>query len=197
MTMDVQPPTTLPHLEPLLQGAARSLTWGVKASFRSYFERLPDHAYDLTDGAERMEDGRFRYPGGQASGPGEGGFWTLSFSGRLELTAHFGALSVLIADPEIHFTPQGEATLSAVVDESGGQAVRMVIADLALQELVGESSQEVEFAASLARDGQYLFMGNYFAGDPLDPIGISLGPIPALGLQKARKIASASASAGS
>jgi hypothetical protein len=89
------------------------------------------------------------------------------------LTAHFGALSVVIADPEVVFGQDGSVTLSAVVDEVDGLATRMDIADLTL-DAGRQGDRDVRFSASLGRDGQYLFMGNYFAGDPLDPVTIRL-----------------------
>ncbi|MFH5824554.1 HtaA domain-containing protein [Georgenia sp. AZ-5] len=157
----------------MIEGRARahSLEWGLKESFRRYFERLPDHVYGLTDGAVRNAAGEFGFPHRLGFGPEGAGGTVLAFSGRVALTAHFGALSVVIADPEVLFGQDGSVTLSAAVDEVDGRAVRMDIADLALE--VGRlGAPEVRFSASLARDGQYLFMGNYFAGDALDPVTI-------------------------
>ena len=179
MTTEAHLPTVPPFMQPLLQQGVHDLTWGIKASFRTYFERLPDHSYDLSGGVVRTDGGGFRFPGRGAPTRDESGLWIIPFSGRLVLTAHFGALSVLIADPEVLFSPQGRARLSAVVDEVEGQAERMVIADLAFEDMGAEqpSSGTANFSASLARDGQYLFMGNYYAGDPLDPASIRSRPL--------------------
>jgi hypothetical protein len=179
MNTEVQLPTVPAFMEPLLPQGAGDFNWGIKASFRTYFERLPDHAYELSGGAERTESGGFRFPGRGAPTRDENGLWVIPFSGRLVLTAHFGALSVLIADPEVLVSPQGGVSLSAIVDEVEGRAARMVIADLAFEGTGGERlSPEANFSASLARDGQYLFMGNYYAGDPLDPAIIKSQPFP-------------------
>jgi hypothetical protein len=179
MTAAVQPTAVPDFMDPLLQRGARDLTWGIKTSFRTYFERLPDHAYDLSGGAVRTEGGGFRFPGRGAPTMAENGVRVIPFSGRLVLTAHFGALSVLIADPEVLVSPQGRVSLSATVDEVEGRAACMVIADLAFQGMGAEQiSPEANFSASLARDGQYLFMGNYYTGDPLDPVSMRSKPLP-------------------
>ena len=154
-------------------GKAHALTWGIKESFRRYFERLPDHNYELTEGAGRSASGKFTFPPRAEAGPARAGHRMFSFSGRVLLTAHFGALSVMIADPEVLVRPDGRASLSAEVDKENGQTVRMVIANLALEGTGGPAgTPQICFSASLARDGQYLFMGNYYAGDPLDPVTI-------------------------
>ncbi|MCS5478145.1 HtaA domain-containing protein [Corynebacterium sp. YIM 101645] len=146
-----------------------SLEWGIKESFRSYFERLPDHSYNFTAGARRCSDGQIEFtaddrPGNDAD--------TLAFKGSVHLTGHHGALSVRITSPHVSFRPDGTADLSAEVDEVDGQPVRMVIANLT-RENPGEVRQpNLTFRAELAEEGQYLFMGNYYAGDALDPVSI-------------------------
>lgn len=163
------------------RGEAQELTWGIKESFRQYFERLQDHAYDLGAGAGRTGRGEFSFPAQVGSGPELGENDSFSFAGRVALSAHFGALSVVIADPVVVMDGEGKATLSAVVDEDGGRPVRMVIADLALQSMSGSPDAPLaHFSAALAKDGQYLFMGNYYAGDLLDPVTIRLAPSPAV-----------------
>jgi Htaa len=165
----------------MFRGKGRDLTWGVKESFRMYFERLPDHVYDLAGGAERTDSDEFRFPQRAEDSSAPDGYQALSFSGRLSLSAHFGALSVMIADPEVLLDRKGKATLSAAVDDDGSQPVRMVIADLAFEGMSGgPEAPRACFAAALASDGQFLFMGNYYAGDPLDPVTIrfAASPVP-------------------
>ncbi|OAV51061.1 hypothetical protein A6F49_02730 [Enteractinococcus helveticum] len=143
-----------------------TLEWGLKESFRAYFERLSDHSYQFADGACRLNNGQFVYeivP--EASDRNK-----LVFSGTVQLEAHFGALSVKIAHPVIDQNAStGEIGLSAEVDEHNGEPVRMLIATLE-QSLDGAES--LVFRAQLADEGQYLFMGNYFSGDELDPVSV-------------------------
>jgi hypothetical protein len=168
-----------PATELMFRGRGRDLTWGVKESFRMYFERLPDHVYALAGGVDRTGSGEFCYPRRAEESSAPDGYHVFSFSGRVVLSAHFGALSVMIADPEVLVDRNGRATLSAAVDEDGDQPVRMVIADLAFEGVAGSpEAPQACFSASLARDGQYLFMGNYYAGDPLDPVAIRFAGTP-------------------
>lgn len=165
----------------LASGDVVDMTWGVKESFRTYFERLSDHHYDLSGGAARAVGGEFRFPQQGQSGQASGGRETLSFAGRVVLTAHFGALSVRIEDPNILMDSGGRATLSAVVDEVDGKPVRMVVADLVVdheETAAGHDPFRLCFSASLAVEGQYLFMGNYYAGDPLDAVAIRFAGPP-------------------
>jgi hypothetical protein len=161
---------------PLPSSRASALCWGLKESFRAYFQRLPDHAYEMGDGATRDAGGRFVYPVRTDAGSvldDPKGQRVLAFAGSALLTAHFGALSVAIAGPEVRVDSNGRGDLSAAVDEEAGRPVRMVIAHL-YAESSGEGAEGpwVRFSATLAPEGQYLFMGNYFAGDPLDPVVI-------------------------
>ena len=143
-----------------------TLEWGIKESFRSYFERLPDHNYDLSAGARRCSDGQIEFEeSSESSADGN-----LSFRGSVQLTAHFGALAVKIAHPTIELGEEaGRGVLSAEVDEHEGKPARMVIAELFRE---SQDSRSITFRAELAEDGQYLFMGNYFAGDALDPVTV-------------------------
>lgn len=140
-----------------------TLEWGVKESFRAYFERLPDHNYALSGGSKMLIDGRFQFPGLSADAQ------CLKFHGEIRMTGHHGALSLQIADPIIEFHKADTAMLSAVVDEENAQSYRLVIAALNKK---SEDARSIIFDTHLANDGQFLFMGNYFAGDPMDPVTI-------------------------
>lgn len=143
-----------------------TLEWGIKESFRTYFERLPDHRYDLSAGARRCSDGQVEF----VESPEPAHENKLSFRGTVQLTAHFGALSVKIAHPTIEFGEEaGRGVLSAEIDEKDGEPVRMVIAELFRE---AQNARSITFRAELAEEGQYLFMGNYFAGDSLDPLTV-------------------------
>lgn len=158
--------------ETTFPGTARSVVWGVKESFRTYFERLPDHVYSLAGGTSRNADGTFSFPGRSQRELLAGG-WLLSFTGTLTLTAHHGALSVTLAEPEILLGDDGRGTLSAIVDEENEEPIRMAIAELQFTGMTGGlETPQANYSAVLATDGQYLFMGNYFAGDPLDQVAI-------------------------
>lgn len=146
-----------------------SLEWGIKESFRNYFERLPDHRYVLTEGARRCSDGQIEFPANEGQG-GDGK--TLIFRGIVQLSAHYGALSVRIANPHVWFSDDGRAVLSAEVDELAGEPVRMNIANLIRENSFSSRDFEWIFRTELAEEGQYLFMGNYFAGEVMDPVTV-------------------------
>lgn len=155
------------------------LRWGLRASFRDYFERLADHEYRLSNGASRTARGQFMFPGRVQTGPGPSGPGIIRCQGRVEMTAHFGALSVLIADPEIAIGDDGHGILTAVVDEHGDAPVRMDVARLSpVSSPGGNLGPGWQWTATLAEEGQFLFMGNYFAGDPLDPVCVDAGGNP-------------------
>lgn len=145
-----------------------TLEWGIKESFRDYFERLPDHDYGLTAGARKCSDGQIEFPANPTAAQNN----TFAFQGIAQLSAHFGALSVKIANPHITLNQDGSATLSAEVDEVDNNPVRMVIANLLRDDSSIELQPHLRFRAVLAEEGQYLFMGNYFAGDAMDPVTI-------------------------
>lgn len=152
------------HNLPDLQGA--TLEWGIKESFRTYFERLPDHRYELSGGARRHGDGQIEFGGNLE--PSDG--YRYVFGGTVQLKAHFDALSVKIANPVIERDGDaGTVVLTAEVDEQDGVPVRMTIAQLHLDSTAPDN---LTFRAELAGEGQYLFMGNYFAGDPMDPVRV-------------------------
>lgn len=146
-----------------------SLEWGIKESFRSYFERLPDHHYGLVEGTRRCSDGQIEF---QADLDANIDASTFAFKGTLKLSAHYGALAVTIANPHVTLTSAGAGVLSAEVDEADGKPVRMVIADLTGEHFKTKAQSRLTLQATLAEEGQYLFMGNYFAGDEMDPITI-------------------------
>lgn len=150
----------------------QQLTWGIKGSFRRYFEGLSDHAYELSGGARQNDTGLFTFQTAQNDEEPSSGRHAYSFSGEMVMTAHHGALSILIANPEILLDSTGAASLSAVVDRDAETLVRLTIADLTLEHVSGDTILQANFSAKLAYDGQYLFMGNYYAGEQLDPVSI-------------------------
>ncbi|RSZ63957.1 cell wall protein [Corynebacterium hylobatis] len=149
--------------------AHASLEWGIKESFRNYFERLPDHSYGFAGEARRCSDGQIEF---QTDPTADADVNTLAFKGAVHLTGHHGALSVRIANPHVSFTADGEGVLSAEVDEEDGKPVRMAIANLMRENSPALQLPNLTFRAQLAEEGQYLFMGNYFAGDAMDPVSI-------------------------
>ncbi|WP_168199872.1 HtaA domain-containing protein [Citricoccus sp. SGAir0253] len=153
--------------------------WGLRTSFREYFERLADHEYRLSGGAGLSEQGQFVFPGHAQAGAAPGRPGVIRCRGRVQMSAHFGALSVLIADPEIVIGDDGQGILTAVVDEHGDAPVRMEVARLSLDgSPEGDPAPRWQWAAVLAEEGQFLFMGSYFAGDPLDPVCVHAGGRP-------------------
>ena len=77
------------------------LTWGVKASFRSYVEAVGG-SITISDGATRNEDGTFVFealPGGDLSIAADGSATgAMRFQGTVTFAAHGGMLKSTLAE---------------------------------------------------------------------------------------------------
>ena len=139
-----------------------ALDWGIKKTFRDYFEQLSDHSYELTEGAQLNDDSEISF----AFAPDSKEEKLVKFRGRVRLTGHSGALQIQIANPIVEFGTGKSATLSAEVDEYQGEPVRMIIANL--EQL--SASPSLKFRVELAKEGEYLFFGKYFEGEEMAPL---------------------------
>ena len=146
----------------------KQLTWGVKASFRSYVEAAGG-SITLSDGATRAADGAFVFaalPGGdlvvtaeaQPSG-------SMKFAGTVAFDAHGGMLRSKLTELEVAAENDG-LVLSALDTQFGGG--RRVIAELGAAEIGPEG--EVILSAAITLDGMDQIADNYPPGTALDPL---------------------------
>lgn len=153
------------------------LQWSIKASFVRYILGMRDGVYAVTEDATVSPDFVFTFPVRDVSGfdPATG-LGRLLFSGAVRFGGHGGALYVMIADPIIEMTTNG-VVLSATVDNDG-ERLDLVTLDLAARSVApGEESLSwVDVPTFLTADGASLFIGQYPAGTPFDPIAITISP---------------------
>ncbi len=145
------------------------LTWGVKASFRSYVEGAGG-AVSVSDGATRTEDGAFVFaavPGGDltiaADGSASG---AIRFQGTVTFEAHGGMLNSTLA--EIGLEVDAEQGLVLTVLQAPMNTDRCAIATLKVVE--AGPGEAVTLGAQITFDGMYQIADNYPAGTELDPV---------------------------
>ncbi len=144
------------------------LTWGVKASFRSYVEAAGG-SVSLSDGATRAEDGCFIFeaetggnltiaPDGSATG-------AMRFQGTVSFEAHGGMLSTTLTELGVEVSDEG-LVLTAV--QAPLNQERCVIATLDPLEI--GPNEAITLGAQITMDGMYQIADNYPPGTELDPL---------------------------
>ena len=144
------------------------LTWGVKASFRSYVEAAGG-SITLSDGATRAEDGSFIFtaaPGGDLSiTPDGSATGATRFKGKVVFDAHGGMLKATLAELGLEAWPDG---LVLTTLEAPGNQGRCAIAQLGPIE-VGTNGA-ITIGSEITFDGMYQIADNYPPGTKLDPL---------------------------
>lgn len=160
-------------------GKAGELTWGVKASFRTYITGpIAKGAISVSGGASSTGDAyRFGQSSTTATPPSATG--TTTYGGAVKFYGHDGKLDRTISQPSVRVTSPLTAVLSANVTGMG----RLDIATLSLSS--ARKSTEagwVRYAGAPARltaQGVAIFAyqgrGFYPAGTVLDPVTFSVG----------------------
>jgi len=144
------------------------LTWGVKASFRSYVEAAGG-SITLSDGASRAEDGSFIFtavPGGDlAIAPDGTATGAMRFQGTITFDAHGGMLKSTLAELGLEAGPDGLVltALEAPMNQS-----RCAIATLGPVEAGADGA--ITVGAEITLDGMYQIADNYPPGTELDPL---------------------------
>ncbi len=145
-----------------------SLTWGVKASFRSYVEAAGG-SINLSDGATRAEDGCFvlkARPGGNLTIASDGSAsGAMRFQGKITFDAHGGMLNATLSELGLEAGTDG-LVLTAL--EAPMNQDRCVIANLGPIEV--EPDGVVTLGAQITLDGMYQIADNYPPGTELDPL---------------------------
>ena len=144
------------------------LTWGVKASFRSYVEGAGGSIV-LSDGATRAQDGTFVFeavPGGDLTIASDGSAaGAMRFQGTVTFEAHGGMLKATLTELGLEVGTDG-LVLTALDTQLGRD--RCVIAKLGPVE-VGPDDV-VTLGSEITLDGMYQIADNYPPGTELDPL---------------------------
>lgn len=144
------------------------LTWGVKASFRSYVE-ASGGTVSFSDGATGTEDGLCVFsaiPGGDlviaADGSATG---AMRFQGSVTFEAHGGMLKSTLAELGLEVDAQG---LVLTVLDAPMNRDRCAIARLSLSEAGPDNA--LTLGAQITDDGMYQIADNYPPGTELDSV---------------------------
>ncbi|WP_313601431.1 HtaA domain-containing protein [Aeromicrobium phoceense] len=170
-------------------GRAGELTWGVKASFRSYITGpIAKGSVSVSGGASSTGSGyRFGQFSTTATPPNPQG--STSYRGGVKFFGHHGTLDLTISQPSVRVTSGTSATLSASV--TGRGRVDLATLDLAAAQRSTESGW-VRYAGAPARltaagAGMFSYQGRafYAPGSLLDPVTFSVGSVSSGGAANA------------
>jgi hypothetical protein len=144
------------------------LTWGVKASFRSYVEGAGGSIV-LSDGTTLAKDGTFIFeavPGGDLTIASDGSAaGAMRFQGTVTFEAHGGMLKATLTELGLEASTDG-LVLTALETQLGRD--RCVIAKLGPVE--AGPDDVVTLGAEITLDGMYQIADNYPPGTELDPL---------------------------
>lgn len=144
------------------------LTWGVKASFRSYVEAAGG-SINVSDGATLAEDGSFVFtaePGGDLNIAADGSATgTMRFQGKVTLEAHGGMLKSELTELGLEAGSDG---LVLTVLEAPMNKDRCAIANLSFVEVGPNDATTLR--SEITVDGMYQIADNYPPGTELDPL---------------------------
>ena len=144
------------------------LTWGVKASFRSYVEAAGG-SVTLSDGATRAEDGTFileALPGGDLAIAADGSATgSVLFAGTITFEAHGGMLKSTLTELGVE---AGENGLVLTAIDTYLNRGRCPIAELGPVEVSADGVATV--GATITADGMNQIADNYPPGTELDPL---------------------------
>ncbi|MBR7620985.1 HtaA domain-containing protein [Phenylobacterium sp. 20VBR1] len=152
----------------------KTLTWGVKQSFRAYVEGAGG-TIEAGAGAQRTADGGFTFdaaPDSSLTVDADGKLTGRGlFLGEVQFAAHGGMLKVALVDPILEITDAG--ALLTVADHVS-RTYRLEAARLDLGVANTEPSGEVVLPAALMMFGCQWLGDHYPAGTPLDPVQLGL-----------------------
>lgn len=150
---------------------AHGLRWAIKTSFVGYVARMPDGRAHVGSGAAVNERNELIFPWDEdtSSAPR-----TFSFGGAVRFSGHYGLLLVQIALPRVEVRDgQGEMT---VLDPgfTDGRRLRLVTFGLTGPELEDGLCRWEAADVGLAPEGVELFGDVYQAGEPFEPLTITV-----------------------
>lgn len=134
-----------------------ALLWGIRRGFRDYVAALPDALVEL-DGVVALDDG-YRFPAGPEP---------RRFGGRLHITAHAGALDVVLDRPAVDVA-DGGVVLTADLGAGRRAVARLLdVANVEQFTARGGSADDV----ALTVDGSAWLGGVYGPWARMDPVRI-------------------------
>ena len=146
----------------------KTLTWGVKASFRGYVEAM-EGSVTLGDGATQTEDGAIVFtavPGGDLAFDQDGSATgSMRFTGSVTFEAHGGMLKSTLTELGIE---NGEEGLVLTVQDAQMGQGRVAVAKLETVE--SDASEGLTLRSEITMDGMYQIADNYPPGTELDPV---------------------------
>lgn len=152
----------------------KTLSWGVKQSFRNYVEATGG-TIETGEGAERAADGVIVFAAAPDSGLSLDADGKLAghgkFLGQVRFEAHGGMLSVFLADPVLEIGPSG-ATVT--VADSEARTYRVEIARLDLAAMTSGAAGDLVIPTALTMDGSRLLGDHYPSTTVLDPVRLTL-----------------------
>jgi hypothetical protein len=144
------------------------LSWGVKASFRSYVEAVGG-SVNLSDGATRTADGAFVFtaiPGGDLTITADGSVTgAMRFQGTITFDAHGGMLKATLTDLCLEVGTDGFVLTALEAPMNQG---RCAIAKLGPVEIGPDDA--ITIGTEITLDGMYQIADNYPPGTALDPL---------------------------
>lgn len=158
------------------------LVWGFKDTFRSYISGAIAHGEWTTAGGAAYATPSFSWSSGEGTYDGRSGEGLVGFRGSITFTGHDGILNTTVADPHLRFDGGSAAVLlldvsgttqdGAPVDRKG---VEFASVDLsAATRTSGEATVTFSDAPAILLEPGASAFGTYQAGEPLDPITLSL-----------------------
>lgn len=152
----------------------KTLTWGVKQSFRAYVEGAGG-TIEAGAGAQRTADGGFTFDAAPDSSLTVDADGKLAgrglFLGEVQFAAHGGMLKVALVDPILEITDSG--ALLTVADHVT-RTYRLEAAKLDLAAMTTEPG-EITLPAALMMFGCQWLGDHYPAGTQLDEVRLGVG----------------------
>lgn len=156
-----------------------SLTWGVKASFRTYVTGPIAHGSISTNGATQS-GGAFVWGGGNGAYNEADSKGKVNYSGTVAFAGHNGQLDLKISNPRVQVNGKGSANLIADITSKGLNAPDVaksgvIIATLALPAST-TADGKISWSnapATLTAAGAEAFGGFYQGGTAMDPVSFS------------------------
>lgn len=175
------------------------LSWGVKASFRSYVAGPIAHGAITVSGGARADGGGYRFGQSATTADPPRAIGTSTYRGQVRFSGHSGVLDLAMSSPRVQVTSSRSAVLSMAV--SGFGRVQLASLDLgdgrrsAGSDWVGWSGVPTRLTAAGAKVFSYQGSAFYPAGTALDPVSFVIGGTAATGSVSTVTVASAPASA--
>ena len=155
---------------------AGSLSWGVKASLRSYV--LGGGSISTSSGAG-SNGGTFLFPQASNSFDHSAGIGTSNYSGRVSFDYPAHGFSIALSNPRVAITSASSGVLITDVTYNGTTRSGVTFANLSFgagnKKTVGSTTTFSNVTASLTASGAGSFAGFYTAGDALDPLSFVVG----------------------